>query len=136
MARGGNFRGAPRTRQNRWPYPSDNGTGEDMYQGAGSTPIPDPTKLTQAAVKDGVATVREILEAEIDGDGRLVLPQKLREKIGLTDSAFFISAGDSLKVWNPAAYADEERRLEELVPEFEPGADPLSLLTPSGGAEV
>ena len=75
-------------------------------------------------------------EAEIDGDGRLVLPQKLREKIGLTDSAFFISAGDSLKVWNPAAYADEERRLEELVPEFEPGADPLSLLTPSGGAEV
>lgn len=75
-------------------------------------------------------------EAEIDGDGRLVLPQKLREKIGLTDSAFFISAGDSLKVWNPAAYADEERRLEELVPEFEPGADPLSLLTPSGRAEV
>lgn len=75
-------------------------------------------------------------EAEIDADGRLVLPQKLREKIGLTDSAFFISAGDSLKVWNPAAYADEERRLEELVPEFEPGADPLSLLTPSGGAEV
>ncbi|QRZ13477.1 division/cell wall cluster transcriptional repressor MraZ [Paracoccus methylovorus] len=67
-------------------------------------------------------------EADIDGDGRLVLPQKLREKIGLTDSAFFISAGDSLKVWSPENYAEEERRLEELVPDFEPGADPLSLL--------
>lgn len=67
-------------------------------------------------------------EAEIDGDGRLVLPQKLREKIGLTDGAFFISAGDSLKVWAPDAYAEEERALEARVPELEPGADPLSLL--------
>ena len=68
-------------------------------------------------------------EAEIDGDGRLVLPQKLRERIGLNDSAFFISAGDSLKVWTPEAYEEEERRLEELVPDFQPGADPLSLLS-------
>jgi len=67
-------------------------------------------------------------EAEIDGDGRLVLAQKLREKIGLADSAFFIAAGDSLKVWTPENYETEERRLEELVPDFEPGADPLSLL--------
>lgn len=67
-------------------------------------------------------------EAEIDGDGRLVLPQKLREKIGLGDSAFFISAGDSLKVWTPEAYAEEETLLESRVPELEPGADPLSLL--------
>lgn len=68
-------------------------------------------------------------EAEIDGDGRLVLPQKLRERIGLSDSAFFISAGDSLKVWAPENFEEEERRLEALVPEFEPGADPLSLLS-------
>ncbi|MDS9467215.1 division/cell wall cluster transcriptional repressor MraZ [Paracoccus sp. MBLB3053] len=67
-------------------------------------------------------------EAEIDNDGRLVLPQKLREKVGLTESAFFIAAGDSLKVWSPANYEEEERRLETLVPDFEPGADPLSLL--------
>ncbi|MFT4014820.1 MAG: division/cell wall cluster transcriptional repressor MraZ [Paracoccus sp. (in: a-proteobacteria)] len=75
-------------------------------------------------------------EAEIDGDGRLVLPQKLREKIGLTDSAFFISAGDSLKVWTPAAYAEEERQIEARVPELEPGADPLSLLVPVEKAVV
>lgn len=67
-------------------------------------------------------------EAEIDGDGRLVLPQKLREKIGLSDSAFFIASGDYLKVWSPENYREEERELEARVPEFEPGADPLSLL--------
>lgn len=67
-------------------------------------------------------------ETEIDGDGRLVLPQKLREKIGLTDAAFFIAAGDNLKVWSPENYLEEERELEARVPEFEPGADPLSLL--------
>lgn len=77
-------------------------------------------------------------ESEIDGDGRLVLPQKLREKIGLSDSAFFISAGDSLKVWSPDAYAEEESALEARVPELEPGADPLSLLAmaETGGAEA
>lgn len=71
-------------------------------------------------------------EAEIDGDGRLVLPQKLREKIGLTDSAFFIASGDYLKVWTPEAYREEERELEARVPEFAPGADPLSLLAQPG----
>lgn len=73
-------------------------------------------------------------EADIDGDGRLVLPQKLREKIGLSDSAFFIAAGDYLKVWSPENYKEEERQLEERVPEFEPGADPLSLLAQAAPA--
>lgn len=68
-------------------------------------------------------------ETEIDGDGRLVLPQKLRDKIGLSDSAVFISGGDNLRVWSPEAYQDEERALEARVPELEPGADPLSLLS-------
>ncbi|MTH76447.1 division/cell wall cluster transcriptional repressor MraZ [Paracoccus aestuariivivens] len=74
-------------------------------------------------------------ETEIDNDGRLVLPQKLRDKIGLTDSAFFISAGESLKVWSPENYEAQESALEDLVPNFEPGADPLSLLATAQKAE-
>ena len=31
----------------------------------------------------------------VDETGRLVLPQKLREKIGLEGEAFFIAAGDT-----------------------------------------
>lgn len=46
----------------------------------------------------------QAIETEIDGDGRLVLPQKLREKVGLEGEAFFISAGDYFKIWKPETY--------------------------------
>ena len=61
--------------------------------------------------------------------------EKLREKIGLTDSAFFISAGDSLKVWTPESQREAARAIEARVPELEPGADPLSLLSQPPVAE-
>ncbi|MFV0301592.1 MAG: division/cell wall cluster transcriptional repressor MraZ [Paracoccus sp. (in: a-proteobacteria)] len=74
-------------------------------------------------------------ETEIDNEGRLVLPQKLRDKIGLKDRAVFISNGDYLKVWTPDTYDEEERAIEARVPELEPGADPLSLLSRPTGTE-
>ena len=68
-------------------------------------------------------------EMQIDEDGRLVLPQKLRDKIGLQGEAFFISAGDYFKIWKPetyaAAYAVRTRKLAEQYPE---DFDPRSLL--------
>lgn len=75
-------------------------------------------------------------EAEIDNDGRLLLPLKLREKIGLDDRAFFMASGDYLKVWKPEIYDEEEEQLEALIPDFEPGADPLSLLDPQPAEEA
>lgn len=67
-------------------------------------------------------------EAEIDTDGRLVLPQKLREKIGLDDRAFFIASGDYLKVWKPETYAEDGQEIEDYVATLEPGFDPRALL--------
>ncbi len=71
-------------------------------------------------------------ETEIDQDGRLVLPQKLREKIGLDDRAFFIAAGDYLKVWRPETYAEDGQDIEEFVAGLEPGFDPRALLPQPG----
>ncbi|WP_312527861.1 division/cell wall cluster transcriptional repressor MraZ [Paracoccus sp. (in: a-proteobacteria)] len=71
-------------------------------------------------------------EAEIDQDGRLVLPQRLREKIGLIDRAIFMASGDHLKLWAPAAYEAQMERIEAQVPNLAPGADPLSLLPMRG----
>lgn len=69
------------------------------------------------------------IETNIDDDGRLVLPQKLREKIGLDGEAFFISAGDYFKIWKPETYAAKAggrtRKLAEAYPE---DFDPRSLL--------
>ncbi len=44
----------------------------------------------------------------VDDTGRLVLPAKLRNKIGLTNKAFFIAAGDTFKIWKPETYMAEE----------------------------
>ena len=46
----------------------------------------------------------ESLPTDVDNDGRLVLPQKLREKIGLSNEAFFIASGDTFQIWNPDTY--------------------------------
>lgn len=70
-------------------------------------------------------------EAEIDQDGRLVLPQRLREKIGLEDRAFFMAQGDYLKVTTPETHEADLRKIEAGMPALEPGADPLSLLPPA-----
>jgi len=72
---------------------------------------------------------------EVDGDGRLVLPQKLREKIGLEGEAFFIGSGDTFKIWKPETYeavdlAKTRAFLEQQPEDF----DPLSLLGRAKGA--
>lgn len=70
-------------------------------------------------------------EAEIDTDGRIVLPQKLREKIGLDDRAFFIASGDYLRLWNPDTYASVEGdEVDAFAAAQPPGFDPRSLLPP------
>jgi MraZ protein len=65
-------------------------------------------------------------EANIDDDGRLVLPQKLREKIGLDKEAFFVSSGTSFKIWDPAVYEAEQAEVAAARATVRPkGYDPL-----------
>ena len=69
------------------------------------------------------------IETQIDDDGRLTLPQKLREKIGLSNEAFFISAGDYLKIWKPETYqAKAGSRTRKLAEKYPEDFDPRSLL--------
>jgi MraZ protein len=66
---------------------------------------------------------------QVDEDGRIVLPQKLREKIGLAGEAFFIASGDRFHIWKPETYeAEEVARTEAWLEEFPEDFDPLSLL--------
>jgi hypothetical protein len=43
-----------------------------LYRGAGSTPVPDPTLLTMAALNREITALREILEARIGGDREII----------------------------------------------------------------
>ena len=65
----------------------------------------------------------------VDETGRLVLPAKLRQKIGLDKEAFFIAAGDTFQIWNPETYeTDEIANTEALLDELPDDFDPLILL--------
>ena len=92
---------------------------EDMQRGS-------PERLMLEDLMHGKS-----METQIDEDGRLVLPQRLREKIGLKDEAFFISAGDYFKIWKPDTYeARESRRAAKLADQYPEDFDPRSLLPP------
>ncbi|MBT3142948.1 transcriptional regulator MraZ [Phaeobacter gallaeciensis] len=71
----------------------------------------------------------------VDETGRLVLPAKLRKKIGLSGEAFFIAAGDTFQIWKPETYDTEElAQTEEWLDELPDDFDPMAFLDGAGGA--
>lgn len=67
---------------------------------------------------------------EVDPDGRLVLPQRQREKIGLDKEAFFVGTSGTFQIWNPDTYdrhvaEDEDGDLGFDIPD---GTNPLDAL--------
>ncbi|WP_146587506.1 division/cell wall cluster transcriptional repressor MraZ [Puniceibacterium confluentis] len=65
----------------------------------------------------------------VDETGRLVLPAKLRQKIGLEGEAFFIASGDTFQIWNPETYETEEvAKTEAFLDDLPDDFDPLSFL--------
>lgn len=72
---------------------------------------------------------------QVDEDGRIVLPQKLRDKIDLTNEAFFIASGDRFQIWKPETHAEAEAETEAWLDSLPADFDPLSLLSgaPEGG---
>lgn len=73
-------------------------------------------------------------EAEVQPDGRIVIPKERREAIGLTDRAVFAGLGNRFRIWHPDAYeraeAERRQRLREQRPALR---DPFSLLPPRKG---
>ncbi len=69
------------------------------------------------------------LPTSVDETGRLVLPAKLRQKIGLDGEAFFIAAGDTFQIWKPETYEQEEMaKTEEWLDDLPDDFDPLVYL--------
>ena len=66
------------------------------------------------------------IEAQIDEDGRIILPQQLRDKLQLVpdEKARFVGSNDHFQVWKNATYediygADDEDEDEDLAPDFD-----------------
>lgn len=64
----------------------------------------------------------------IDNTGRIVLPQKLREKIGLDGDVFYLGTTDTFQIWNPATYDEVEGTDDDIFGEDDPNFDILDHL--------
>lgn len=73
--------------------------------------------------------------SEIDKDGRIVLPQWLRQRIGLEGEAKMVAMGDYFEIWNADTYNDMDgAEIEAWLAEQGADFDPLSLIDPPGEA--
>ncbi|SEK62331.1 MraZ protein [Pacificibacter marinus] len=71
---------------------------------------------------------------EVDSDGRLVLPQALRDKIGLEGTAYFGGMGETFEIWKPEVFEAQNASVtSKLIEEQGEGFDPLSLLSEMEG---
>lgn len=68
-------------------------------------------------------------DAEVDEDGRIVLSQKLRDKLGLEGEVYFAGTADTFQIWKPETYeAREKARLDAVLGALPEGADVFSFL--------
>ena len=73
------------------------------------------------------------LKTAVDDTGRIVLPAKLRTKIALDETAYFIATGDTFQIWKPETFEElEVKRTEEWLDQFPDDFDPLTLLDRKG----
>lgn len=57
-------------------------------------------------------------EVEIDSIGRILIPDFLKERIGLKNSAAIIGVGDRVEVWNDKTWSANQAVVEKLAPEL------------------
>ena len=48
----------------------------------------------------------------MDAQGRILLPQKLRSKVGLTRELVFVGMNDHIEIWDAARYQKQEQEAE------------------------
>lgn len=73
------------------------------------------------------------LPATVDETGRIVLPAKLRQKIGIDAEAYFMAMGDTFQIWKPETYGSHDTAVEELLDSLPAGADIWTLLEQEEG---
>ena len=69
------------------------------------------------------------LTLDVDKDGRVVLPQAQRDKLGLTEGELKLAGmGDHFEIWRGEAYEAADTEVETFLAAQDQNFDPLSLL--------
>ena len=66
--------------------------------------------------------------AQVDENGRIVLPQRLREEFGLETEAFFAGMGARFQIWSPEAYRADMASLDDWRARLAEDEDPFAVL--------
>lgn len=67
----------------------------------------------------------------VDDDGRIILPQFLRDRIRLGAEAYFVATGDRFRIWDAGLYLAEGNRATTAWLDAQPDEfDPFSVLPP------
>ena len=81
---------------------------EHLSDKVAALPITDPTaRRFQRFVSAGA------VEADLDGQGRILLPTYLRDAIGLANEAVVVGSRDHAEIWAPADWDDYRRALDD-----------------------
>ena len=72
------------------------------------------------------------VKLQVDETGRIVLPARVRDRLGLTNAAYFISSGDTFQIWNPADREGGGASVRDWLDAQDEDFDPLVL---AGGEE-
>jgi len=70
------------------------------------------------------------VQLSFDSEGRVVVPEALLNKAGITDTGIFVGKGATFEIWAPAEFAKHEAAVRELA-----RAKRLSLKSDVGGAQ-
>lgn len=52
-------------------------------------------------------------QLEVDKAGRILIPQFLREAVGLDGEAILVGAGDYFEIWSPENWEQQEKQLQD-----------------------
>lgn len=57
------------------------------------------------------------IQMAFDGEGRIMLPETLREEAGLDEKAVFVGKGKTFEIWNEAKFEEYSAKAKELARE-------------------
>jgi MraZ protein len=79
--------------------------------------------------------ISQVYSTEIDADGRLILPQRCRDKAQLEGEALFVATGTKFQIWNPDIFETERvPEMQAALDQLPPGVDISALLDGPAGA--
>jgi MraZ protein len=79
--------------------------------------------------------ITQAYSTEIDADGRLILPQKCRDKAKLDGEILFVATGTKFEIWNPEIFERERMApMNAAIEALPPGVDISALLDGPVGA--